>query len=1091
MPKLFSKRTTKLFAVISIVAGFLITQNIAISATTGEVYPSLGTSVSESPWSVNGWNTPTNIYSDNGATANVTAASYDTGDQTFVLKATGFDFSGIPDGSTINGATARINTFYRSGQGSGSVDLCQLLNISRAKVGTNKCSAPIPLTTNTGTILTIGGGSDVWGNALTTSWIKDPDFGIAIGILATENNADVDVDYVTLEISYTPPPSGSVSAAPNTCTISSGANTCTVPFTWNITNATSPNLYNATTANTYSTSASGTGVSYPITNGSNTVQVRDSSTVLNSTTATGSCITGTTWNGSSCAVDNTTPTLSISQPDGVSDTVTAGSSYNITYSLADAEQIVTAAFYYDTDATGLNGTAITGACASAGEGANATCSWNTTGMTPGNYYVYGLTSDGIAPQVNAYSSGVITINAVPVVPTVTSPTATGITTTGATLGANVTSLGIPASISARGTCWGTSASPTTNCAAEGGTTTGVFSHARTGMSPNTFYYYRGYATNSTGTGYSADGTFTTSLTTGTISAAPNTCTISSGASTCTVPFTWNITNATSPNLFNSTTVNTYSTSASGTGVSYLITNGANTVQVRDSSTVLNSTTATGSCVSGTTWNGSSCEAVVTYYTIYASSGANGNVTPGATTTIASGGSQAYAITPSSGYEVATLLIDSAPITATTTYTFTNIQANHTISATFSLLPVTHTITSSAGSNGTINPLGATVVADGANQTFNIIPDSGFNIATLVVDGGGVSTSTSYTFTNVTANHTISATFALIPPPPGSFTIIANQNPNGTVSPSGSTVVTEGSSQAYTITPNSGYDVGSIIIDSSTLSSTSTTYTFTNVTANHTIEATFIALPSTEPVVSGARRLASIIFSGKAFPQGIISIIRREPGNEIVSSQKGTTDGNGFFDIRFTDIPTGTHSFGLLIKDPDGRTSQTKFFLVDATRGDEIYKNIITPPTIDILNGQVSRGGNVKIFGYASPGHTIRVYINDILSKEALAGRGGVYSFDIPTGALDFGQHKVRAKQINLDGGIASDFSTERTFIVSKLTVVKADFSGDGKIDIKDWSIFLARWGGKSSIGRSGIDLNSDGKVDIADFSIFIKTIRKK
>src|SRR3989344_728617 len=105
-------------------------------------------------------------------------------------------------------------------------------------------------------------------------------------------------------------------------------------------------------------------------------------------------------------------------------------------------------------------------------------------------------------------SGVIEGPAVNTVPTVTSPTATSITTTSAILGANVVSLGIPASISARGTCYGTSPNPMTNCLAQGGTTTGVYSHSRTSLTPNTTYYYRGYAINATGTGYSADGTFT-------------------------------------------------------------------------------------------------------------------------------------------------------------------------------------------------------------------------------------------------------------------------------------------------------------------------------------------------------------------------------------------------------------------------------------------------------------------------------------------------------------------------------------------------------------------------------------------------------
>lgn len=107
---------------------------------------------------------------------------------------------------------------------------------------------------------------------------------------------------------------------------------------------------------------------------------------------------------------NSSPTLSLSQPDGITDTVNAGTAYNVTYSLSDSDNVVTAAFYYDTDNTGLNGTAITGACATAAEGSSVTCSWDTTGVTPGSYYVYGITNDGVNPQVSAYSSGTITIN---------------------------------------------------------------------------------------------------------------------------------------------------------------------------------------------------------------------------------------------------------------------------------------------------------------------------------------------------------------------------------------------------------------------------------------------------------------------------------------------------------------------------------------------------------------------------------------------------------------------------------------------------------------------------------------------------------
>jgi len=94
------------------------------------------------------------------------------------------------------------------------------------------------------------------------------------------------------------------------------------------------------------------------------------------------------------------------------------------------------------------------------------------------------------------------------VPVLTLPTATAIADTTATMGADITSDG-GLSLTSRGTCWGTTASPRSNCVAEGTTGTGVFTQARTSLTAGTQFYYAGYATNSLGTGYSADGSFYT------------------------------------------------------------------------------------------------------------------------------------------------------------------------------------------------------------------------------------------------------------------------------------------------------------------------------------------------------------------------------------------------------------------------------------------------------------------------------------------------------------------------------------------------------------------------------------------------------
>ncbi len=70
-----------------------------------------------------------------------------------------------------------------------------------------------------------------------------------------------------------------------------------------------------------------------------------------------------------------------------------------------------------------------------------------------------------------------------------------------------------------------------------------------------------------------------------------------------------------------------------------------------------------------------------------------------------------------------------------------------------------TITASAGANGTISPTGAVAVVEGASQAFTITPNSGYTVSGVTVDGASVGAVTTYTFTNVVANHTIAATFA--------------------------------------------------------------------------------------------------------------------------------------------------------------------------------------------------------------------------------------------------------------------------------------------------------------------------------------------
>ncbi len=218
------------------------------------------------------------------------------------------------------------------------------------------------------------------------------------------------------------------------------------------------------------------------------------------------------------------------------------------------------------------------------------------------------------------------------------------------------------------------------------------------------------------------------------------------------------------------------------------------------------------------------------YTITASAGAHGTITPSGAVSVVPGASQAFTIAPDACYHVLDVLVDGSSVGAVTSFNFPSVAANHTIAATFAIN--TFTITASAGAGGSITPSGAVIVNCGSSQGFTIAPNAGNLIADVMVDGSSVGAVASFNFPNVTAAHTISATFA-----PSSFTITASAGVGGTINPSGAVIVASGADQAFTITPDPCYHIADVLADGGSVGAVGT-FTFTGVTANHTIAASF-------------------------------------------------------------------------------------------------------------------------------------------------------------------------------------------------------------------------------------------------------------
>ncbi len=133
------------------------------------------------------------------------------------------------------------------------------------------------------------------------------------------------------------------------------------------------------------------------------------------------------------------------------------------------------------------------------------------GLTPSTTYTYRVYAYNAVGNSLTYSNEVtLTTSALLALPTLTTSTVLLITQTTSSTGGTITNDG-GAPITARGVCWSTSANPTIALTTKtnDGAGTGAFTSNITGLTTNTTYYVRAYATNSVGTAYGNEITFTT------------------------------------------------------------------------------------------------------------------------------------------------------------------------------------------------------------------------------------------------------------------------------------------------------------------------------------------------------------------------------------------------------------------------------------------------------------------------------------------------------------------------------------------------------------------------------------------------------
>ena len=114
---------------------------------------------------------------------------------------------------------------------------------------------------------------------------------------------------------------------------------------------------------------------------------------------------------------------------------------------------------------------------------------------------------------------------------------------------------------------------------------------------------------------------------------------------------------------------------------------------------------------------------------------------------------------------------------------------------------------------------------------------------------------------MTGTHTIAATFQK-----KTYAITASAGTGGSISPSGSTNVTHGGNQKYTITPSAGYEIADVKIDGKSAGKVSA-YTFSNVTGTHSIAVSFRLKPIADLGSLTVTDTLGVALNGKAVKSG--------------------------------------------------------------------------------------------------------------------------------------------------------------------------------------------------------------------------------
>ena len=265
-------------------------------------------------------------------------------------------------------------------------------------------------------------------------------------------------------------------------------------------------------------------------------------------------------------------------------------------------------------------------------------------------------------------------------------------------------------------------------------------------------------------------------------------------------------------------------------------------------------------------------------TVTVSVGDNGTVSPSGSVVVERGEDLELTITPDDGYRIASVILDGTDVTSEvkdSVFILSNVVSGHSVSVSFER--IVYAVEISYGVGGSVSPSGDVPVAYGDDLTISIVPDEGYRISKVTMDGEDVTSSVTgqeLVLREVKSNHDVTVAFEKI-----TYTVAVSSGGHGSVDPDGDVLVEYGDSLTVKIAPDTGYVLKSVILDGIDVTSSVSGLVFVlnDVVSDHSVRVEFEVITYTVTVTAGENGSADPTTSVVEYGKSLKIVFIPEPG----------------------------------------------------------------------------------------------------------------------------------------------------------------------------------------------------------------------